>query len=189
MRLPPFSERRNEPFKIELIADIPDEQVSIYENDGFADLCAAPHVPSTGFLKHFKLLSVAGAYWRGDERNPVMQRIYGVSFPKAEFLDQHLHMLEEAQKRDHRRLGRKLDLFSFQPEGPGFPFWHPNGVLLVNTVTKAVRDILDRNGYLEIKTPVILSEDLWHRRGTGIIQGKNMYFTAIDENSLCRGNP
>jgi threonyl-tRNA synthetase len=176
-----FFKKRNEPFKVELINDIPAEQVSIYENDDFADLCRGPHVPSTGFLKHFKLLSVAGAYWRGDERNAVMQRIYGVSFPRRELLEQHLHMLEEAQKRDHRRLGKELDLFSFQQEGPGFPFWHPNGVLLVNTVTKAVRDILDKNGYLEIKTPIILNEDLWHRSGHWDHYKENMYFTVIDE--------
>jgi threonyl-tRNA synthetase len=176
-----FFTKRNEPFKVELIKEIPAEQVTVYENDGFADLCRGPHVPSTGFLKHFKLLSVAGAYWRGDERNAVMQRIYGVSFPKRDALEQHLHMLEEAQKRDHRRLGKELDLFSFQAEGPGFPFWHPNGVLLVNAVTQAVRDILDRNGYQEIKTPIILNEDLWHRSGHWDHYKENMYFTTIDE--------
>ena len=174
-------EKRGEPFKIELIKEIPGSQVSIYENDGFADLCRGPHVPSTGILKHFKLLSVAGAYWRGDERNAVMQRIYGVSFPDSKSLDEHLRVLEEAKKRDHRRLGKELGLFSFQPEGPGFAFWHPDGLLLYNTVADTVRALLDQRGYLEIKTPIILNEGLWHRSGHWDHYKENMYFTTIDE--------
>jgi threonyl-tRNA synthetase len=174
-------ESRDEPYKIELIRDIPDDSVSIYQCGSFIDLCRGPHVPSTGRIRHFKLLSVAGAYWRGDERNPVMQRIYGVSFPTQEDLDKHLKLLAEAQERDHRRLGKMLDLFSFQLEGPGFPFWHPNGMVIVNEISDFMRETLRRHGYQEIKTPLILNQSLWHRSGHWDHYKENMYFTEIDE--------
>ena len=174
---------KKERFKLELIQDIPDNTVSVYENGNFVDLCRGPHVPSTGYIKHFKLLSVAGAYWRGDERNPVMQRIYGVAFPEKEVLDEHLHKLEEAKKRDHRRLAKELDLFSFHPEGPGFPFWHPNGMVVYNAITEYVRKVLAQHGYQEVKTPMILNVELWHRSGHWDNYKENMYFTTIDNDS------
>ncbi len=174
-------QERQEGFKVELLQDLPDGEISIYRNETFVDLCRGPHLRSTGRVKHFKLLSVAGSYWRGDERNAVMQRIYGISFPDAKSLQEHLTLLEEAKKRDHRRIGRELDLFSFQPEAPGFPFWHPNGMVLYNEATRAVRELLSRDGYLEIKTPIILNESLWHRSGHWDHYKDNMYFTAIDD--------
>jgi threonyl-tRNA synthetase len=174
-------QEKGERFKCELIQALPDEHVTVYENGDFIDLCRGPHVPSTGFISHFKLLSVAGAYWHGDERNPVMQRIYGVAFCTAKRLDGHLKALEEAQKRDHRRLAKDLDLFSFQPEGPGFPFWHPNGVIVHHETSQYMRETLIRHGYSEIKTPLILSEELWHRSGHWDNYKNNMYFTSIDD--------
>jgi threonyl-tRNA synthetase len=175
-----FRERK-EVFKEELIGGLQDGSISVYQNGNFVDLCRGPHVPFTKRVKHFKLLNVAGAYWHGDERNPVMQRIYGISFPDAKTLDDYILRMEEAKKRDHRRIGRELDLFSFQSEGPGFPFWHPNGMILYNAATQALKDLLARNGYLEIKTPIILSESLWHRSGHWDHYKENMYFTNIDE--------
>ncbi len=177
-----FKERK-EDFKIELIQDIEDEMVTIYKNDGFLDLCRGPHVPSTGYIRYFKLLSIAGAYWRGDERNAVLQRIYGIAFPDKKTLTKHLLALEEAKKRDHRKLGKELDLFSFQSEGPGFPFWHPNGSILYNEITNYMRRTLQKHGYEEIKTPLILNEALWHRSGHWDNYKENMYFTTIDEQS------
>ncbi|MFH1940517.1 MAG: threonine--tRNA ligase [bacterium] len=174
-------QEKGERFKCELIQALPDEQVTVYENGDFIDLCRGPHVPSTGFISHFKLLSVAGAYWHGDERNPVMQRIYGIAFCTAKLLDDHLKAIEEAQKRDHRRLAKELDLFSFQPEGPGFPFWHPNGMIVHHEASQYMRETLIRHGYSEIKTPLILSEELWHRSGHWDNYKNNMYFTSIDD--------
>ena len=175
-----FRERK-EDFKVELLEDLPDGEISVYRNASFVDLCRGPHLRSTSKVKHFKLLSVAGSYWRGDERNAVMQRIYGISFPDAKTLEEHLVALEEAKKRDHRRIGKELDLFSFQAEAPGFPFWHSNGMVLYDAATRAVRELLSRDGYQEIKTPIILSESLWHRSGHYDHYKENMYFTAIDE--------
>ena len=173
--------KRGEDFKLELIQDIPADEITVYGNDDFVDLCRGPHVPSTGYIQHFKLLSVAGAYWHGDERNPVMQRIYGVAYPDRSSLETYLQKLEEAKKRDHRRLAKELDLFSFQPEGPGFPFWHPNGMILYNEITGYMRKVLTRHGYLEINTPLILNEELWHRSGHWDHYRNNMYFTTIDD--------
>jgi threonyl-tRNA synthetase len=127
---------------------------------------------------------VAGAYWRGDERNAVLQRIYGISFADADTLASHLAALEEAKKRDHRRIGKEMDLFSFQPEGPGFPFWHPNGMVLVDAVTQAVREMLFKRGYQEIKTPMLLNESLWHQSGHWDHYKENMYFTSIEEQAF-----
>ena len=168
-------------YKLELIQDIPDDEVTIYKNGDFLDLCRGPHVPSTKYIKNFKLLSVAGAYWRGDERNDVLQRIYGISFPNKKDLKKHLTMLEEAKKRDHRRLAKELDLFSFQAEGPGFPFWHANGMVLHNEVSSYMRNLLTEKGYQEIKTPLIMNEALWHQSGHWDNYKENMYFTQIDE--------
>ena len=176
-------EKKGERFKIELIQDIPGETVTIYENGDFFDLCRGPHVPSTGYIKYFQLLNVAGAYWHGDERNAVMQRIYGVAYDNQKSLDDDIQAREEAQKRDHRRLAKTLDLFSFHPEGPGFPFWHPNGVILYNEVSRYINEVLIRENYLEIKTPLILNEELWHQSGHWDNYKSNMYFTNIDDQS------
>lgn len=176
-------QEKDQPFKVELVQEIQDGHISIYKSGPFIDLCRGPHVPSTGIIRHVKLLNVAGAYWHGDERNPVMQRIYGISFPDEKKLETYLTNLEEAKKRDHRRLGKELDLFSFQPEGVGFPFWHPNGMVLYNMIMDALRAILVRRGYQEIKTPILLHESLWHTSGHWEHYRENMYFTKIEEDS------
>lgn len=173
----------NEPYKLELIREIPDETVTIYRQGTFADLCRGPHVQRTGQVRVFKLLSVAGAYWRGSEKNPMLQRIYGTAFPTQAELDEYLVFLEEARKRDHRRLGRELDLFSFHEEGPGFPFWHPKGMVVLNAVLDYWRRIHILHGYQEVRTPMILNEELWHRSGHWDTYRDNMYFTEIDEHT------
>ncbi|MCD6363603.1 MAG: threonine--tRNA ligase [Synergistetes bacterium] len=172
---------KDEPYKLELLKDIPDERISFYRQGEFIDLCAGPHVPSTGLIKYFKLLSVAGAYWRGDERNPMLQRIYGTAFPAKEMLEEHLRRLEEAKKRDHRLLGRELDLFSLHPEGPGFPFFHPKGMVVLNELIDFWRREHRKAGYLEIRTPLVLNRELWERSGHWDHYKENMYFTKIDE--------
>ncbi|KPU42127.1 threonine--tRNA ligase 2 [Oxobacter pfennigii] len=174
-------EEKGEPYKVELIKDLPEDSViSFYKQGDFVDLCAGPHLPSTGRVKAFKLLSVAGAYWRGDEKNKMLQRIYGTSFAKKSDLDDYLNMLEEAKKRDHRKLGKELDLFSIQEEGPGFPFFHPKGMVLRNELENFWKKLHVKNGYSEIKTPIILCEDLWHQSGHWDHYKDNMYFTKID---------
>ncbi|MEW6458622.1 MAG: threonine--tRNA ligase [Bacillota bacterium] len=171
-----------ENYKVELISGLgPDEVISFYRQGEFTDLCAGPHVPSTGRIKAVKLLSVAGAYWRGDERNKMLQRIYGTSFPKASLLKEHLFRLEEAKRRDHRRLGVELDLFSFHEAGPGFPFFHPRGMVLRNELERFWREEHTKNGYLEIRTPIILRQELWERSGHWDHYRENMYFTTIDD--------
>lgn len=175
-------EKLGESYKVELINDLPeDEVISFYRQGEFVDLCAGPHAPSTGKAKAMKLLSVAGAYWRGSEKNKMLQRIYGTAFVKKSQLDEYLTMLEEAKKRDHRKLGRELDLFSILEEGPGFPFFHPKGMILRNVLEDFWRKEHRKNGYLEVKTPIILNEDLWHRSGHWDKYKENMYFTKIDE--------
>ncbi len=175
-------EEKGENYKVELIKDLPeDEIISFYKQGEFVDLCAGPHVSSTGKIKAFKLLSVAGAYWRGSEKNKMLQRIYGTSFVKKSQLDEHLNMLEEAKRRDHRKLGKELDLFSILEEGPGFPFFHPKGMVIRNVLEDFWRKEHKKNGYEEIKTPIILSEELWHRSGHWDHYKENMYFTKIDE--------
>src|SRR5690606_2786616 len=138
------------------------------------------HVPSTGRVRAFKLLSVAGAYWRGDEKNKMLQRIYGTSFEKKKDLEEYLNMLEEAKRRDHRKIGRELDLFSIMEEGPGFPFFHPKGMVIRNILEDFWRKEHIKRGYQEVKTPIILSEELWHRSGHWDHYKENMYFTEID---------
>jgi len=172
---------RNEPFKLELINNLEESHISLYTNNDFIDLCRGPHVPSTGYIKYFKLLSLAGAYWHGDERNPMMQRIYGIAYPLKKTLKKHIQSLEEAKKRDHRKLGKKLNLFSFHEEGPGFPFWHDNGMIIINEIVHYMRSTLRKHGYLEVKTPLILNEELWHKSGHWDNYKDNMYFTEIDE--------
>lgn len=174
-------EERGEPYKVELIEDLPeDEHISFYRQGDFIDLCAGPHILSTGKVRAFKLLSVAGAYWRGDENNKMLQRIYGISFMKKSHLDEYLERLEEAKKRDHRKLGKELDLFSIQDEGPGFPFFHPKGMVIRNTLEAFWRKEHARAGYEEIRTPMILNKDLWIRSGHWDHYQENMYFTEID---------
>ena len=177
-----FVAEKDESYKVELIEDLPEDSViSFYKQGEFVDLCAGPHVPSTGKVKAFKLLSLAGAYWRGDENNKVLQRIYGISYPKKSQLDEYLKRLEEAKKRDHRRLGRELDLFSILEEGPGFPFFHPKGMVLRNILESFWRSEHTKRGYEEIRTPIILNRDLWIRSGHWDHYQENMYFTNIDD--------
>ncbi|HQD39834.1 MAG TPA: threonine--tRNA ligase, partial [Bacillota bacterium] len=174
----------NEPYKIELIEDLDSPVVSVYRQGEFVDLCRGPHLPATGMVKAFKLQSVAGAYWRGDSNKPMLQRIYGTAFPKQSQLDEHLKMLEEAAKRDHRKLGQQLDLFSIHEEGPGFPFFHPKGMVLKNQLIEFWREEHRKAGYQEIQTPMILSEELWHKSGHWDHYKENMYFTKIDDHDF-----
>ncbi|MGM0652415.1 MAG: threonine--tRNA ligase [Bacillota bacterium] len=175
-------EKRNEPYKVELIKELPEDAViSCYEQDDFIDLCAGPHLPHTGMVKAFKLTSLAGAYWRGSEHNPMLQRIYGTAFPTKERLQHYLDMLEEAKKRDHRKLGRELELFSLHDEGPGFPFLHNNGNVIWQELTDFWREEHRRAGYEEIKTPLILNRTLWEQSGHWDHFREDMYFTRIDE--------
>ncbi|MDD4334362.1 MAG: threonine--tRNA ligase [Desulfotomaculaceae bacterium] len=170
-------------YKIELIEDLPEDvPLSIYRQGDFTDLCMGPHLPSTGRLKSVKLMNVAGAYWRGSEKNKMLQRIYGTSFPKKSMLDEHLFRIEEAKRRDHRKLGTELDLYSIQDEGPGFPFFHPKGMILRNELEKYWREEHKRRGYQEIRTPIILSRAMWKQSGHWDHYRENMYFTKIDEN-------
>ena len=172
----------DEGYKVELIQDLPeDATISLYQQGEFTDLCAGPHVPSTGKLKALKLMSLAGAYWRGREDNPMLQRIYATSFPKKSMLDDYLHKLEEAKKRDHRRLGRELGLFTIADEGPGFPFFMPKGMILRNELENFWREEHRKAGYQEVRTPIILSRELWERSGHWDHYQENMYFTTIDE--------
>ncbi len=171
-----------EPYKAELIRDLPEDSViSFYRQGEFTDLCAGPHVASTGRVKALKLTSIAGAYWRGNEKNKMLQRIYGTAFLKKSELDEYLFRLEEAKKRDHRKLGRELDLFDILEEGPGFPFFMPKGMVLRNELENFWRDEHRKNGYQEIKTPIILNKDLWHRSGHWEHYKDNMYTVEIDE--------
>ena len=175
-------QERQEPYKVELIEDLPEgEEISFYKQGEFTDLCAGPHLDSTGNVKAVKLLSSSGAYWRGDEKNKMLQRIYGISFPKASQLEEYITMIEEAKKRDHKKLGKELDLFMIAPEGPGFPFFLPKGMTLRNVLEDFWRKIHKKNGYQEIKTPVILNEQLWHTSGHWDHYKENMYTTVIDD--------
>lgn len=172
---------QGEIYKEELISDLPEDVViSLYRQGEFTDLCAGPHVVSTGKVKAIRLQSLAGAYWRGDVKNKMLQRIYGTAFEKKTDLEEHLKMLEEAAKRDHRKLGRELDLFSIQEEGPGFPFFHPKGMVLRNELEAFWRKLHIKYGYQEIKTPIILHQSLWQQSGHWDHYRENMYFTTID---------
>lgn len=176
-----YFESKDEIYKLELLGDI-EGTPSIYSQGDWVDLCRGPHLPNTGYIKAIKLLSTAGAYWRGSEKNKMLQRIYGISFPKQSMLDEYLKMLEEAQKRDHRKLGKELELFSFHQEGAGFPFWHPSGMVLYNLIADYSRKEHIKAGYQEVKTPIILNEELWRKSGHWDKYRDNMYFTEIDEN-------
>ena len=175
-------EEKGESYKVELINDLPEDAlITLYTQGEFTDLCAGPHVISTGKVKALKLQSVAGAYWRGSEKNKMLQRIYGTAFEKQADLDEYLHMLEEAAKRDHRKLGKELDLFSLHEEGPGFPFFHPNGMVIRNELINYWREVHRRYGYQEIKTPMIMNRKLWETSGHWDHYKENMYFTKIDD--------
>lgn len=173
----------NEPYKVDLIENLPeDEVISFYKQGEFTDLCRGPHLRDTSKVKAVKLLSIAGAYWRGDEKNKMLQRIYGTTYEKKKDLEEYLNRLEEAKKRDHRKLGKELDLFSMHEEGPGFPFFHQKGMVIRNILENFWREEHEKRGYGEIKTPLILNEALWHQSGHWDHYKENMYFTNIDDN-------
>ena len=175
-------EKKGETYKVELIKDMPEEEViTIYESGDYTDLCAGPHLPKAGMVKAFKVMSLAGAYWKGDEKNKMLQRIYGTSFPKEKELEAYLFRLEEAKRRDHRRLGKELDLYSFVDEAPGFPVFHPKGMVLRNQIETFWRQCHARGGYDEVRTPLIMDRKLWERSGHWEHYKENMYFTEIDE--------
>ena len=177
-----FFRSRNQDYKVILIQDLPEDAIiSTYTQGDFTDLCRGPHVRSTGKLKVFKLMTVAGAYWRGDEHNKMLQRIYATAFFDKEELDQFLFVRAEAEKRDHRKLGKQLNLFSFHEEGPGFPFFHPKGMVIRNELIAYERELFREFGYEEIMTPIILSKKLWLQSGHWDHYKENMYFTQIDE--------
>ncbi len=177
-----YFREKNEPYKIELIEDLPeDAEISFYRQGDFTDLCAGPHLPDTGRVKAFSLTSVAGAYWRGDSSRPMLQRIYGAAFLTKEELQAYITRMEEAKKRDHRKLGRELSLFMLTDEGPGFPFFLPKGMVLRNTLIDYWREVHKRYGYVEISTPMILNRSLWERSGHWEHYKNNMYTTVIDE--------
>ena len=173
---------KGQDYKVMLIEDLPEEEtISLYEQGDFTDLCAGPHLKSTGKVKVFKIMTVAGAYWRGDAKNKMLQRIYATAFFNKEDLDHYLYVRAEAEKRDHRKLGKQLDLFSFHEEGPGFPFFHPKGMVLRNMLMDYERELFKEFGYVEIMTPVILSKKLWLQSGHWDHYKENMYFTKIDD--------
>lgn len=177
-----YFKEKGEVYKVDLIENLPeDETISFYKLGDFTDLCRGPHLYEIKKVKAIKLLNIAGAYWRGDEKNKMLQRIYGITFEKKKQLDEYLEFLEEAKKRDHRKLGKELDLFSFHEEGPGFPFFHPNGMVIRNELQNFWKDLHIKEGYGEINTPIILSESLWHQSGHWDHYQENMYFTKIDD--------
>ena len=176
-----YFKEKDEPYKVELVEDLPEgEEISFYSQGEFTDLCAGPHLMSTKAVKAFQLTSLAGAYWRGDEKNKMLTRVYGVAYPKKAQLEEYLHMMEEAKKRDHRKLGKELGLFMMAEEGPGFPFFLPKGMVLKNTLLDYWRELHKKNGYVEISTPIILSRHLWENSGHWDHYKDNMYATVID---------
>lgn len=177
-----FFKSINEHYKAEIISSIPDgEKISLYRQGDFIDLCRGPHGPSTGKIKHFKLMKVAGAYWRGDSNNPMLQRIYGTAWATKEQLDQYLHMLEEAEKRDHRRLGRELDLFHMQEEAQGMVFWHDKGYSIYRTIETYIRNKIRKANYIEVKTPMLVDKSLWEASGHWDKFGEDMFFLEADD--------
>ncbi|MGO4348846.1 threonine--tRNA ligase [Paenibacillus sp. MCAF9] len=174
--------QEEEPLKLELIRDLPDDSIiSLYEQGEFVDLCRGPHLPSTGRIKAFKLLNVAGAYWRGNSDNKMLQRIYGTSFPKKAQLDEHLHLLEEAKKRDHRKLGKELELFMFSEEAPGMPFYLPNGMTIRTELESLIREKQRQRDYEEVRTPFMMNQRMWEQSGHWDHYKDNMYFTNVDD--------
>ena len=176
-----FFRERGEPYKVEIIEGLDVDRVSLYRQGDFVDLCRGPHVASTGRIKAFKLLSSSGAYWRGDEKNAMLQRIYGTAWLSKADLDQYLWRLEEAKKRDHRKLGRELDLFEFHDVAPGAPFWLPGGMTLVRELEKFVREHLDARGYVEISTPMLVNKKLWEQSGHWELYSDNMFKVEVEE--------
>lgn len=177
-----FMQEREEPYKVELINDLPEDSViSFYRQGEFVDLCAGPHLESTGKCRNIKLMSVAGAYWRGSEKNKMLKRLYATAFEKKSDLDDYLAMLEEAKKRDHRKLGKELGLFTIMDEGPGFPFFLPKGMVLKNNLIDYWREVHKRYGYVEVSTPIMLNRGLWERSGHWDHYKNNMYTTVIDD--------
>jgi len=172
---------KKNPYKIELIKEFRDEKITAYKLGSFMDLCRGPHVPSTGKIKAFKLTKVAGAYWRGRAEEKQLQRIYGISFPEKRELKKHMDLLKEAEKRDHRKLSKELDLFSLHDEGPGFPFYHPKGMIIINLLKDFWRQEHNKAGYKEIQTPILLNKRLWEQSGHWDHYKENMYFTKIDD--------
>ena len=172
---------RSEPYKLEMIEDLPDGTISFYEQGEFTDLCRGPHLPHTGFIKAFKLMKTSGAYWRADQNNAQLKRIYGTAFFDKKDLKKHLEFLEEARKRNHRKLGERLDLFSFHDEAPGMPFFHAKGMTIWNTLLEYWREAHRRAGYVETKTPIMLNRSLWERSGHWENYRENMYTSSIDE--------
>jgi threonyl-tRNA synthetase len=179
-----FFRGRDERFKVEIIQGITDPTVSLYRQGDFIDLCRGPHVSSTGQVKFFKLLSASGAYWRGDEKNPMLQRIYGTAWLSQEDLDKHLWRLEEAKKRDHRKLGRELDLFVFHDVAPGAPFWLPNGMVIFRELEKYWREVHDASGYLETSTPIMVNKRLWEQSGHWEYYSDNMFKLEVEEQTF-----
>ena len=177
-----FFEGLGEAYKAEIIRDLPaTETLSLYRQGDFVDLCRGPHVPSTGRLKHFKLMTLAGAYWRGDSRNPMLQRVYGTAFASREALEEHIRRLEEAERRDHRRIGRALDLFHIQEEAPGMIFWHDRGLRVYQTIEQYIRTLLRAHGYQEVRTPLIMDRSLWERSGHWDKFAEGMFTTASEK--------
>ncbi len=176
-----FFKKKGDPYKVEIIEQIDDSDViTLYSEGSFTDLCRGPHLPSTGKIKYVKLLNIAGAYWRGDARNKMLQRVYGVAYPKKELLDEHLRRLEEAKKRDHRRLGKELELFVFHDIAPGAPFWLPKGMIIFRELEKFIREELDKRGYEEISTPILVKKDLWERSGHWEHYKENMFVLEVE---------
>lgn len=177
-----FMKDKDEPYKVELIEDLPEgEVISFYRQGDFVDLCAGPHVPNTSYVKAFKLTSIAGAYWRGNSDNKMLQRIYGTAFPKKKDLDEYIEKLEEAKKRDHRKIGKELKLFTVMEEGPGFPFFLPKGMILKNKIIEYWRELHKKYNYVEIETPIILNQSLWETSGHWDHYRDNMYTLKIDD--------
>lgn len=176
-----YFKKKEDPYKLELLQDLKNEKITFYRQGNFVDLCFGPHVPSTARIKYCKLLSVAGAYWRGDEKNKMLQRIYGISYPVKKELDEYLYWLEEAKRRDHRKLGRELELFAFHPVSPGAPFWLPKGMIIFRELEKFLRSELDRNGYQEISTPILVKKELWEQSGHWDHYKENMFFFEAED--------
>ena len=177
-----YMDKQQEPFKLEMIKELPDgERISFYKQGDYVEFCRGPHLANVSYIKAVKLLSVAGAYWRGDEHNKMLTRIYGISFPKASMMEDYLHQLEEAKARDHRKLGKELELFAIMDEGPGLPFYFPKGLILKNQLIDYWRKIHLREGYQEISTPIMLIRSLWEKSGHWDHYRDNMYVTSVDD--------
>jgi threonyl-tRNA synthetase len=176
-----YFKKKGDQYKLELLDELKGEQITFYEHGNFVDLCMGPHIPSTGRIKAIKLLSLAGAYWRGNEKNKMLQRIYGVTFPSKKELDDYLFRLEEAKRRDHRKLGKELELFVFHDIAPGAPFWHPKGMLIFRELEKFIREELDSRDYLEISTPIMVKKDLWEQSGHWEHYQENMFKIEADD--------